>query len=174
MQSCECQIYCLPRISDPDAEVIPPPFRVRFKMALSERLSPRMKRILKRYLGQLSRLVGRNNRSAGAAGANCVTTGLKAGDLVRVRSKEEIRATLDIWGELDGCAFIPDMWLYCGTTQRVLKPVKRFLDEREYRFFETKGLVLLERAMCQGTKITGPCDRSCFFFWREEWLENIG
>jgi hypothetical protein len=28
--------------------------------------------------------------------------------------------------------------------------------------------------MCQGTKDFGRCDRSCFFFWREEWLEKLG
>jgi len=26
---------------------------------------------------------------------------------------------------------------------------------------------------CQGTSDYGRCDRSCFYFWREEWLEKI-
>jgi hypothetical protein len=27
--------------------------------------------------------------------------------------------------------------------------------------------------MCKGTAEFGTCDRSCFVFWREEWLEKI-
>ena len=99
--------------------------------------------------------------------------GLKAGDLVRVRSREEIQATLDIWRELKGNQVLEEMWQYCGTTQRVLKPVKRFLDEREYQFLRTSGIVLLEGTMCQGGPILGRCDRACFFFWREEWLKKV-
>jgi hypothetical protein len=52
----------------------------------------------------------------------------------------------------------------------VLKPVEQFLDERTYRVRRTSGIVLLEGAVCQGTEYAKGCDRSCFFFWREEWL----
>jgi hypothetical protein len=99
---------------------------------------------------------------------------INAGDLVRVRSKEEIIATLNSWNEYKGCAFIDDMWDYCGTTQRVFKKVRNFVDERDYRTKRVKGLVILENVYCQGTRVLGNCDRSCFFFWREEWLEKIG
>jgi len=98
---------------------------------------------------------------------------LQAGDLVRVRSMDEIRATLGTWGDLRGCAFMPEMEPYCGTTQRVFKRVERFLNERDYRVKEASGIVLLEGAICGGTAAFGRCDRSCFFFWREEWLERI-
>jgi hypothetical protein len=104
---------------------------------------------------------------------NSTTTSLKAGDLVRIRSREEIQATLDYWKELKGCLFFPEMWAYCGTTQRVLKPVRRIVDERDYQVKKCKGVVLLEEAICEGTELFGSCDRSCFFFWREEWLEKI-
>jgi hypothetical protein len=100
-------------------------------------------------------------------------TALKAGDLVQVRSREEIEATLDDTNELRGCLFISEMWAYCGTKQRVLKPMDMFLDERDYRVHRCRGIVLLEGAICQGTAYPKGCDRSCFFFWREEWLEKI-
>jgi len=100
-------------------------------------------------------------------------TGLKAGDLVQVRSKEEIQATLNYWKQLKGCTFMAEMWPYCGTVQRVLKPMERFVDERDLRAKKCAGIILLEGAMCQGTAGFGRCDRSCFFFWREEWLEKI-
>jgi len=98
---------------------------------------------------------------------------LKPGDWVIVKSKEEIKETVNNWNQLKGCAFMEEMWPYCGTKQRVLKRVERFLDERDYLVKKCKGIVLLEGVMCQGTKDFGPCDRSCFYFWREEWLEKI-
>jgi hypothetical protein len=98
---------------------------------------------------------------------------LVAGDMVRIRTKEEIQATLNREGKLKGCSFIGEMWQYCGTTQKVFKPVTRFVDERNYKVVHAKGLVLLEGVMCSGTDFYGKCDRSCLFFWREEWLEKI-
>jgi hypothetical protein len=98
---------------------------------------------------------------------------MKAGDVVRVRAKKEIQETLDRWNQLQGCAFMEEMWPYCETTQKVLKRVERFLDERDYLVKKCKGIVLLENVSCQGTKDFGQCDRSCFYFWREEWLEKI-
>ena len=98
---------------------------------------------------------------------------MQSGDLVRVRTREEIEATLDSRNRLKGCLFMSEMWDYCGTEQRVLKPVEQFLDERNYRVKRTRGVVLLEGAICQGTDSPKGCDRSCFFFWREEWLEPI-
>jgi hypothetical protein len=92
---------------------------------------------------------------------------------VRIRSKEEIRATLDNWNQRRGCSFLDEMWPYCGTQQRVFKRVERFLDERDYLTKRCKGIVLLEGLICEGTKYFGPCDRSCFYFWREEWLEKM-
>jgi hypothetical protein len=98
---------------------------------------------------------------------------LKAGELVRVRSKEQIQATLNEEGKLKGCSFLNAMLPYCGTTQRVFKPVVRFVDERNYKIKNARGIVLLEGVMCTGTEFYGNCDRSCLFFWREEWLERV-
>jgi len=55
----------------------------------------------------------------------------------------------------------------------VFKTLSRFFDERDYQIRRAKGIILLEGVMCQGTALYGPCDRSCFYFWREEWLEKI-
>jgi len=98
---------------------------------------------------------------------------LKPGDLVQVKSETEIRATLDNWNQLNRCGMMEEMLQYCGTTQRVLKRVERFLDERDYLMKKCKKIVLLEGVWCPGTVDFGPCDRGCHFFWREEWLEKI-
>ena len=98
---------------------------------------------------------------------------LQAGDLVRVRSRSEIQAMLDPFKETRGCAFLEDMYQYCGTQQRVFKSMERFLDERDYKVKKVSGVILLENVICSGTPAFGRCDRSCFLFWREEWLEKI-
>jgi len=98
---------------------------------------------------------------------------LQPGDAVSVLSKEEIQKTLNHWNGLKGCAFMEEMWVYCGTTQRVLKRVNSFLDERDYKMKKCKGIVILDGVMCNGTKDFGKCDRSCFFFWRDEWLKKV-
>jgi len=172
----ECQIYCLRSIPDRNAEVILPPIRRRLELMLARHLNDRTKRAILREVNQLFdwflKLTSRSTKLSPDA-TYAAATGLKAGDLVRVRSKEEIEATLDHWKQLKGCTFMVEMQPYCGTTLRVLKPVERFLDERDYRFKRTKGIVFLEGAICEGTERFGPCDRSCFYFWREEWLEKI-
>jgi len=98
---------------------------------------------------------------------------LQAGDMVRVKPWEEVKGTLDKWNMLSRCGFMEEMKPYCGTTHKVLKRVEKFLDERDYLMKKCKGIVILDGVFCEGTKDYGKCDRMCFFFWREEWLEKI-
>lgn len=152
------------------------PLGLRFKRALKRRLSVRADKTLKTAYGAgldlFDRLRGKRIPPA-AAPTSGPPVRLEAGDPVRVRSREEIEATLDRWRALKGCGFLAEMARYCGTTQRVLKRVERFIDERDYRMKKSSGIVLLEGAICSGTGATGRCDRACFFFWREEWLEKL-
>jgi hypothetical protein len=97
---------------------------------------------------------------------------INTGDLVRVKSEASIKATLDHWGILKGCMFMPEMAKYCGTNQRVFRRMERFVDERDYHVKQSHGIILLEGLHCQGTSHYGRCDRACFYFWREEWLEK--
>ena len=90
-----------------------------------------------------------------------------------MRTEEEIQATLNNWGQLKGCTFMPEMVEYCDTEQRVHKVMQRFVDERDLKVKKVSGIILLEGVLCQGTADFGSCDRSCFFFWRQEWLEKI-
>ncbi len=136
----------------------------------------RLKRFTKRrvtYAGNFLRNRARRQAMRPAQLEQNGSSTLQPGDLVRIKSEAQIRATLGLWNELKGCTFMEEMWDYCGTTQRVLKRVERFMDERQYKIKRARGLVFLESAICQGTIDFGPCDRSCFFFWREEWLEKI-
>jgi len=99
---------------------------------------------------------------------------LKTGDMVRVKSKEEIEETLNHLRRLKGCSFMEiEMEPYLNTKQRVYKHMERFVDERELKVKKSKGLILLDGVICPGTTEFGRCDRSCLLFWREEWLEKI-
>lgn len=172
----ECQIHHVPEMSEGIDKDQGGPLVPRLKVMLQRRLTPHTKQIIKKRTNQfvswLSAIRGKSKPSPNLA-ATADHTSLKAGDLVRVRSREEIQATLSIWGGYKGCGLMKDMWSYCGTVQRVLKPVERFVDERDLRVKKVKGVVLLEGALCQGAEPFGRCDRSCFFFWRQEWLEKI-
>jgi len=149
---------------------------------ISEPLSPlgtvwqlryKLKRVLKRRLNYLRNQISRADRRERASTGpevNAASQALVAGQSVRVRSREEIQATLDPWNYLKGCGFMEEMWPYCGTKQQVLKPVQRFLDEHDYRVKNARGIVILEGVHCQGTTDYGRCDRNCYYFWREEWL----
>ncbi len=155
-----------------------PPLKKRIKRIFSRHLSPHFKHELKLLLFDprqwLRKLIRKQKRIMSPVRTiNPDSIPLMVGDKVRVRSKEEILATLDRWGQLKGCSFIDEMGQYCGTIQEVFKPVHRFVDERDQNVKRTRGVVLLKNVLCQGTSTFGECDRSCFYFWREEWLEKI-
>ncbi len=171
-----CQIPCLQQLAVGPAA--PPPMSLarRVKLAVRRCLNPGRERAIKNYtnglMNQLAQWLGRGERPSALPGTFS-PAGLQAGDLVRVRSPEEIEATLNHWRQLNGCTFMPEMARFCGTTLRVHKRMERFVDERELKVKKSRGIVLLEGAMCQGTGSFGRCDRSCLFFWREEWLQKV-
>ena len=173
-----CQVFSLEQMAEPGGNVerVELPLRRRLRLVLRKSFSPSVKRKIKKYISYLAILFSRLTRNSEAPSANVTDmTPIKfnPGDRVLVRPKDQIQATLNHWNELKGCSFLPDMWQYCGTIQRVLKPVKRFVDERDYRVINVKGVFLLEGVICQGFELYGECDRACFYFWREEWLEKI-
>ena len=96
-----------------------------------------------------------------------------AGKFLKVRPLDQIKATLDENRQFKGCAFMPEMAKYCRTTQRVLKPMSKFVDERDLQFKKSSGIILLEGVMCSGASEVVNCDRCCHLLWREEWLENV-
>lgn len=172
----ECQMPDLQHISEEYAELPARSWPKRFKLVIRRHLSPRQERTFKKYTNSFIdwfyQRIGKDN-SLPVQVSQQKANGLEPGDVVRVRSRAEIETTLNHWGQLKGCKFMPEMVQYCNTTQRVLKPMERFVDERELQVKKCKGIILLEGVNCQGTLDFGRCDRACFLFWREEWLEKI-
>lgn len=177
INSNECQFASIKSIAEGNAKTPPASLLRHIKLTIRRHLTSSQDRNLHQKVNaaidRFSNLIGKNTSTAKLV-TNFQTEPLKAGDMVRVKSKEEIQATLNHLGQSRGCAFIADiMTSYCGTVQCVLKPMERFVDERDLRVKKCKGLILLDGVMCEGTTAFGRCDRSCFLFWREEWLEKI-
>jgi hypothetical protein len=101
---------------------------------------------------------------------------LKPGDRVRVKSHEEILATLDADRQFQGLSYTPAMKRYCGGVYVVFKRVDRVFDERRWKLSKIRNVVLLEGVYCDGAGGPGKewdgCDRSCFIWWKEGWLER--
>jgi len=95
---------------------------------------------------------------------------LRPGELVRVRPESEILATLDQFGCHKGMRWMPMMREYCGKTFPVYKRVSKIVLESTGEIRRLGGTVLLEGVICTGLY---GCDRSCFHFWREVWLQRI-
>ena len=97
---------------------------------------------------------------------------LQPGDLVRVKSLEQIRETLDAEGKHQKLLFAPSMAEYCGDVMRVQKRVERIVLEASTRQRAIKDTVLLEGATCDGV-CHRLCPRQSLLFWRECWLEKV-
>lgn len=103
-----------------------------------------------------------------------VSLNLQPGDWVKVRSQKEILSTLNERNNFQGCLFIDEMKALCGKQFKVMKNVRSIFDERKIRMVKCKNMVILEDAFCQGSWPFNNCDRSCYYFWKEIWLEKIG
>jgi hypothetical protein len=171
-----CQIPCFKHIAEGIAEVPSESLGRRVKLMIRRRMSPGRERAFKNYtndqMNRFFQLTGRSTKPNISLPTNNLN-GLQTGDWVRVRPLKEIKGTLNHWNQVKGCAFMPEMAEYCGTTHRVLKHMKRFVDERDLVIKKSSGIILLEEVMCRGTAEFGSCDRACFHFWREEWLEKV-
>lgn len=167
-----CQLPCVPKFSSGSAEVGGQSTLRRIKRLLAVPWNYHGKKWLKKAYHLSVRWQGTAPQQMKAKEL-APAIPFATGDLVRVRSHEEILSTLDPFKELKGCAFLPEMTKFCGTQQRVLKSMQVFLDERDYKVKKVRGVILLDDVICNGTPAFGPCDRCCFLFWREEWLEKI-
>lgn len=94
-----------------------------------------------------------------------------AGEIVEVHSENEILATLDGNGTLEGLPFIPEMRKYCGRRFKVLKRVDKIIVEGLGKR-RMKNSVILEGVTCDGEAHEG-CRRTCLLFWKGAWLKRF-
>jgi hypothetical protein len=102
---------------------------------------------------------------------------LQPGELVQVKTKEEIAATLTPEGRSRGMWFDNEMMPYCGRTFRVRERIHRFIDDHDGRMIEFKNsdCVTLESVVCSGDLSVRRwfCPRAIYPYWRECWLRRV-
>ncbi len=107
------------------------------------------------------------------SGENTGVLHLRAGDHVEVRSEEEILATLDQQGALDGMPLMPEMLEFCGKRFQVGKRADKTCNTitvmESRRLYDT---VHLEGLRCNGAA-HGGCQAQCLIYWKEAWLKRV-
>jgi len=98
---------------------------------------------------------------------------LQPGELVRIKSKSEIEATLDQTNHNRGLFFDGEMAQYCGRTARVRARVARLVDEHSGEMIEiSSDCIMLEGVVCKAD-YHRLCPRGIYSYWREIWLERV-
>lgn len=92
---------------------------------------------------------------------------LRPGELVEVRSHDEIAATLDEQRKHRGLEFCPGMPAHCGKRYRVATRVDRIILEATGQMRPLRDTVTLEGVDCPN------CARRNPFYWREAWLKRV-
>ncbi|MGH9810147.1 MAG: hypothetical protein ACRD9W_23330 [Terriglobia bacterium] len=101
---------------------------------------------------------------------------LVPGDLVKVKSFDEILNTISIHNSNRGLWFDAEMVMFCGKSYSVRTRVERFIDEATGRMKTLKTpAVILEGGYCRAcySEQRFFCPRSILPWWREVWLEKI-
>jgi hypothetical protein len=98
---------------------------------------------------------------------------LVVGDLVEVKTWNQISATLDQKGCLDELPFMPEMLAMCGKRARVFRCAHRLFDYRKTRRMRhMDGTVLLVSTVCDGSN-HGGCQAACHTIWKSAWLQRV-
>jgi hypothetical protein len=101
---------------------------------------------------------------------------LQPGDLVQVKTYDEVLATLDQQNRNRGMYFDAEEVPFCGKSHRVLAEVSRIIDERTGKMltFKTRS-VTLEGVICEARYSDRRmfCPRAIRSFWRDTWLDPV-
>jgi hypothetical protein len=104
------------------------------------------------------------------------TLDLQPGELVQIKSHEEILKTLNTRSRNRGLYWDAEEVPYCGGTYRVLKRVTKIINERTGKMREMKTpCVILDSVICQSrySECRLFCPRSIYSYWREIWLDRV-
>ena len=101
---------------------------------------------------------------------------LQPGELVRVKSHDEILQTLNVRSRNRGLLWDAEEVPYCGGTYRVLRRVTRIIHEKTGKMLEMKTpCIVLDSVICESrySECRLACPRSIYSYWREIWLERV-
>jgi hypothetical protein len=98
---------------------------------------------------------------------------LQVGELVEVKSREEIFATLDRNQQNRGLRFDAEALRYCGRRARVARRVTRIIDDPTGKMIHILGdCIVLEGFVCLADWHQN-CPRAIDQYWREIWLRRV-
>jgi hypothetical protein len=98
---------------------------------------------------------------------------LQPGEIVEIKSREEIFATLDEDDKTQGLRFDGEMLKYCGRRARVLRRMENIIDEKTGRMLRIRrDCVILDGVICTGD-YHRSCPRAIYPYWREAWLRRV-
>jgi len=104
------------------------------------------------------------------------TLDLQPGELVRIKSHNEILETLNTASRNRGLYWDAEEVPFCGETHRVLKRVTKIINERTGKMREMKTpCIILDSVVCHSrySECRYFCPRSIYSYWREIWLERV-
>lgn len=167
-----CQATALPRATDPGEPAWHPGQYLHFlriRTLTPRQLAEQVWHPIARRLRWAAERFLRRRTGATPATTPEQHLGLRAGEWVEVRSREEIDLTLDAERRCRGLAFSTDMYRLCGRRVRVAEPIERVVVEATGRLQAVRDTVVLEGSMCDRYR---GCARGMPILWREAWLKR--
>jgi hypothetical protein len=131
--------------------------------------------LVRRVFGDDASLRGSNTRTPTLA------LHLQPGEIVRVKSRDEIAQTLDHHARNRGMGIGEEMTKFCGREAEVRSRVDRIIEEKTGKMRALEHTVMLrnlrgdpsacEECLCAAQ--IGDCPRGELMYWREIWLERV-
>ena len=97
---------------------------------------------------------------------------LQPGELVEVKTLEEMQATLDRRGRNRGLICDLELGAFSGRKYRVLGRLDRMISESSGVMRKVEATVLLDGNLCLCAWSVGGCPRLEYAYWRELWLKR--
>ena len=101
-----------------------------------------------------------------------ISLNLQPGDLVEVKTRDEIATTVDSMGRNKGLTIDHEMLRHAGRRFLVLRKVDRIILESNGKMREIQNTVLLKDVTCEGL-CRKACSRASYPMWREAWLKKV-
>jgi hypothetical protein len=97
---------------------------------------------------------------------------LQRGELVEIKSLEEMTETLDVRGRNRGLVCDIELKALCGSQYRVLGRLDRMISEPTGEMRKVEATVILGNT-CMCARVVGGCPRQDYCYWRELWLRRV-
>ena len=101
------------------------------------------------------------------------TLALQPGEVVEIKSLEEMRQTLDERGRNRGLVCDIELKQFCGTRDVVRGRLEKMISEPTGEMKTVEGTVILHGNTCMCARVVGGCPRLEYCYWRELWLKRV-